>query len=89
MVENKRKRDPIPESFNTVDELDEFWSTHSFADYDDLLRDVHFNIKLDDAQLVSLKPALAREITKRAQQRQMSVDELVNRMLEEKLNEAA
>ncbi len=35
-----------------------------------------------------LKPALARELKKRARERQMSVDALVNSILEEKLKEA-
>jgi len=49
---NKKERDPIPENFETDDELDEFWSTHSFADYDDLFEDVHFNIKLAEGDQV-------------------------------------
>jgi hypothetical protein len=87
MPANKRKRDPIPENFKSVDELDEFWSTHSTADYDDLFKDVHFNIKLEE-EPISLKPTLARELRKRARQRKMSLNDLVNRLLEEKLKEA-
>jgi hypothetical protein len=89
MAENKKTRDPLPENFNSDEELDEFWSTHSTADYDDLFQDVHFNIKLKDDELISLKPKLARELRKRASQRKMSVNDLVNRLLEEKLKEAA
>ncbi len=85
----KKNRDPIPENFKTLDEFDEFWSTHSLADYDDLQRDVHFNIQLDYAETIMLKPALVRELKKRARERQMSVDALVNSILEEKLKEAA
>lgn len=85
----KKNRDPIPENFKTLDEFDEFWSTHSLADYDDLQRDVHFNIQLDYEETIMLKPALVRELKKRARERQMSVDALVNSILEEKLKEAA
>ncbi len=85
---NNKNRDPIPENFKTLDEFDEFWSTHSLADYDDLQRDAHFNIQLDHAETIMLKPALVRELKKRARERQMSVDALVNSILEEKLKEA-
>ncbi len=88
MPVNKKNRDPIPQNFNSVDEFDEFWSTHSTADYDDLFHDVHFNIKLED-EPISLKPAVARALRTRARQQNMSVNDLINVLLEEKLKEAA
>ena len=89
MAGNKRTREPIPENFKTLAEFDEFWSTHSLADYDDLQHDVDFTIKLGRKEMVLLKPKLARELKRRARARKLSVDSLVNRMLEEKLKEAA
>jgi hypothetical protein len=77
------------QNFKALDEFDDFWSTHSLADYDNLQRDIHFNIKLDQEKTISLKPALVRELRKRARQRQTSVDALVNSISEEKLKEAA
>lgn len=88
MIVNKKERDPTPENFETDDELDEFWSTHSFADYDDLFEKVHFNIKLED-EPITPEPPLAAKIRKRASKRKISVNELVNRMLEEQLKQAA
>jgi hypothetical protein len=89
MAENKKTHDPIPANFKTLDEFDEFWSTHSLADYDDLQHDVYFNIRLGNEESITLKPSLARELRKRARQRKLSVDALVNWMLEEKLKETA
>lgn len=89
MPANKKERDPIPENFETDDELDEFWSTHSFADYDDLLTEVHFNIKLEEDELVPVHPDIARELHHRARERKIPFVELVNQMLEEKLQEPA
>ena len=88
MPENRKDRDPIPENFETYEELDEFWSTHSTADYEDLFHEVHFKIMLED-EPIAVKPALVRELRQRARQRQMSVSDLVNQLLEEKLREAA
>jgi predicted DNA-binding ribbon-helix-helix protein len=87
MPGNKKPRDPIPANFKTLDEFDEFWSTHSLADYDDLQRDVHFNIQLDDEKSITLKPPLARALRQRARQRKVSVGALVNQLLEEQLKE--
>jgi hypothetical protein len=52
MAGNKRTRDPIPKNFRTLDEFDEFWTTHSLADYDDLQHDVHFNIQLTSEETI-------------------------------------
>lgn len=88
MPASKKTRDPIPENFETDDELDEFWSTHSTADYPENFREVHFNIKLED-ELVPVKGEIARELAKRARKRKISIGELVNQLLEEKLREPA
>lgn len=89
MPANKKERDPIPENFETDEELDEFWSTHSTADYADLFQEVHFNINLEPPESVPLEPNLARELHKRADQRNIPFVEFVNRILKEKLQEAA
>ncbi|MBI4675742.1 MAG: hypothetical protein HY741_29215 [Chloroflexi bacterium] len=89
MGASKPLRDPIPDRFKSVEEFEEFWSTHSLADYDDIQRDVHFNITLGEDEFVPVKGEIARELAKRARQRKISVSELVNQLLEEKLREPA
>ncbi len=44
MAKNKTRRDPIPREFRTVGELQDFWDTHSVADYDDLFSDVQLEV---------------------------------------------
>jgi len=61
----------------------------SVADYVDLFEDVHFNIKLEQDEMVSVHPNIARELRARARKRKIPFVELVNRWLEEKLKEAA
>jgi len=41
------KRDPIPENFRTIEELWEFWDTHSTADYPEFLEPVRASIRLN------------------------------------------
>lgn len=40
-----KTRDPIPE-FTSLEDIAEFWDTHSTADYDDLTHEVHFVVRL-------------------------------------------
>jgi hypothetical protein len=40
------ERDPLPESFASLEEAGEFWDTHCSADYEDLMEDVPFEIGL-------------------------------------------
>lgn len=89
MDANKTARDPLPERFKTAEEFEEFWNTHSLADYDDIQRDVHFDIQLEPDEMVPVHPDIARELRERARRRKILFVELVNRMLEEKLGEAA
>lgn len=89
MPANKNTLDPIPENFETDDELDEFWTNHSTADCPENFREVHFNIKFDDQEFVPVTGDLARKLAQRARQRKMSVSELMNQMLEEQLKQTA
>ena len=42
-MENMKTRDPIPEC-ETLEEIADFWDTHSTADYDDLKYEVYVDI---------------------------------------------
>ena len=90
MAKNKKRRDPIPREFKTVTELQDFWDTHSVADYDDLFTDVHFDVDLKShTNLVAVEPALMQELVKRAHATGVSTETLVNLWLSKQLREAA
>ena len=58
--EVKEQRDPIPETFASIEEAAEFWDSHSTADYEDLMHDVHFDVDIKRRTfLVSIECALA------------------------------
>ncbi|MDQ3248783.1 MAG: BrnA antitoxin family protein [Chloroflexota bacterium] len=67
--------DPIPE-FETLDEIAEFWDTHSTADYADLTHAVQFEVKLHknakDYATISLLPELSETIQALARARGVS-----------------
>jgi len=42
----KSKKQTLPDQFKNIEEAAEFWDTHSLADYEDLQRDVEFEVEL-------------------------------------------
>lgn len=40
----------LPENFNSVEKLWEFWDTHSSADYEDEMEPVEFEIQLESTK---------------------------------------
>ncbi len=40
------KKDPIPESFDSIEEAGQFWDTHSAADYWDEMEEVEMEFDL-------------------------------------------
>ncbi len=89
MAKSKRTRDAIPQDFKTVEELQEFWDTHSLADYDDLFKDVQFEVDLrSQTNLVAVEPTLMQELVQRAHAMGISTETLVNLWLSKQLREA-
>jgi hypothetical protein len=84
-VKSKSKqRDPIPESFSSIEEAAEFWDTHSIADYWDQTREVK-DVKINLARRrFRVDAKLARKIDRIARQRGVSAETLVNLWLQEK-----
>jgi len=90
MRKGKKQRDPIPENFDSLEEFWAFWDTHSLADYEDLLREVKFEVDIQRRKfLVALEPDLAKAITACAQARGVSSETLINLWLREKVKETA
>ncbi len=90
MPSRKKQRDLMPESFGSLEEAGEFWDTHSTADYDDISREVHFDVDLQRRTfLVPVEGALAKEITTLARREGLELETLVNVWLREKVSAAA
>jgi len=86
MSKGKRKIDPIPEHFNSVEEASDFWDTHSLADYWDQTKEVHFDIEVDEEpRYIVLERGIARQIDYLAVQRKVPSEVIVNVWLKEKL----
>ncbi len=88
MAGNRKRRDPLPIEFKTVQDLQDFWDTHSVADYDDLLEDVQFNVDLRSrSNFVAVEPTLMKELVRRAHSMGVSTETLVNLWLSKQLRE--
>ncbi|MFH1909178.1 MAG: CopG family antitoxin [Chloroflexota bacterium] len=86
-----KTRDPIPE-FETLNEIADFWDTHSTADYEDLTHEVQFEVRLgqtNEIQPIVLLPELSETLQTLARTRGISVETLVNVWLTEKVLELA
>ena len=81
------ERDPLPESFASLEEAGEFWDTHDSADYEDLMEDVTFEIDLTEKPTYYF--AVAKDMVAAlhaiAQQQGVSTQTLINLWLQEKL----
>lgn len=88
MAKNKKQRDSIPESFLGLEEAAEFWDSHSTADYDDLMSDVHFDVDIQHRKfLVPIEGNLAKGIIAISKKEGLVLETLVNLWLKEKLVE--
>ena len=59
---DKKKRDPIPKHFKSIEEAAEFWDSHDLADYWDLTREAHFEVDIQRRVfLTALEPTRSEE----------------------------
>lgn len=85
-MRNRKKRDPIPKHFKSIEEAAEFWDSHDLTDYWDLTREAHFEVDIKRRVfLTALEPQLAKKLTAAAHKQGVSTETLVNVWLTEKL----
>lgn len=88
MKTKKRKIDPLPETFDTIEECAEFWDNHSTMDYPEAfsepieveteLKSRHFEIEIDkDVELF---------LTKKAEKLGTTAEKLANDLLRQNIS---
>jgi hypothetical protein len=83
-------KDVLPESFSTLEELSEFWDTHSTADYEDILEPVDVEIDLSSSKVYCpVAKDLLRQVRRQAREQGVSTETLINLWLQEKLRASA
>ena len=57
MTKKKSVRDPMPAPSASIEEIIEFWDTHSTADYADEMEDVTFDIDIQEEVIIPCPPS--------------------------------
>jgi len=81
-----KKKEPLPEHFDTDEEAGKFWDTHSAADYWDEMEEaeVEFDIK-QHSFLVPINEHTYQLVKKQAEAEHRKVSQLINILLDQQL----
>jgi hypothetical protein len=80
---SKKKRDPIPESFDSLAEAAEFWDTHDSADYEDIMVDVEFEVDIKrHIYFVPVAQSIFGMVREKARSQGVSTETMVNLLLQ-------
>ncbi|CAG0942044.1 hypothetical protein BROC_01698 [Candidatus Brocadiaceae bacterium] len=89
MNENKLTRETSISKAKTLEELGEFWDTHSLDDYWDQTHEVEFEVRAQRRRRVTLDPEVYTRLEAQAHTRGVQLETLVNLWLAERLKESA
>jgi hypothetical protein len=90
MEEKDRKTtDPLPEEFETFEELAEFWDTHDLTDYEESLNPVSLEVVSEPTHeyVITLSSSLNTVMREAQKKEGVSVNTLVNLWIQEKLQQ--
>lgn len=77
----EKEIEPIPEDFVSIEKAQDFWETHDTADYN-FKKVENVNIDIETMTLeIQLKVEIAYKLLKIADEKKISLDELVNALL--------
>lgn len=85
MSENKNTQLTSISQAQTLEEIGEFWDTHSLDDYWDETHEVEFEVRAKQRKRITLEPQLYKQLEAEARIRGVVPETLVNLWLAEKL----
>ena len=87
MKEGRTIRDPLPETFDTLEEMAEFWDTHDLIDYEEYLTPVKMDVAAHPRHeyVISLSDGLNTTLRRVQQQEGVPLNTLINLWVQEKL----
>ena len=89
MSENKDDKFPEISKGRTLDEIADFWDTHSLADYWEETEEVDFTVRAKRRRRVVMDPDVYQQVELEARQRGILPETLINLWVAERLAEAA
>ena len=85
MSENKKKDTTSISHAQTLEEIGEFWDTHSLDDYWDETHEVEFEVRAKQRKRITVEPHIYKQLEAEARLRGVVPETLVNLWLAEKL----
>ncbi len=85
MNENKNTQPSSISQAETLEEIGEFWDTHSLDDYWEKTREIEFEVRAIQRRRVTVEPKIYKELEAEARVRGVVPETLVNLWLAEKL----
>lgn len=85
MSENKDRQITSISQAQTLEEISEFWDTHSLDDYWEETREAEFEVRAKQRRRITLEPEIYKELEAEARLRGVVPETLVNLWLAEKL----
>jgi predicted HicB family RNase H-like nuclease len=82
--ENNAQQTSISQA-RSIEEIADFWDTHSLADYWDQTREVEFEVRAKRRRRITLDPEVYAQIEVQARERGISPETLVNLWVVERL----
>ena len=83
-------RDGLPDDFQTLEEVSDFWDTHSTVDYEEVMEPVDVEIDLSSSKVdCPVAKDLLRLVRRQARQQGVSTETLINLWLQERLRASA
>ncbi len=86
MSANKKKNLTGISKASSLEEVADFWDTHSLADYEVQTHEVEFEVTATQKRKVSLAPAVYEQIEAQAVTKGIQAETLVNLWLSERLH---
>ena len=89
MPKNKRKVEPIPDQFESFDDLAIFWETHDLTDYENKIKEIKYKIAPTPTRqfVLTLSDELTRELRRAVQREGVSMETLINLWVQERLRQ--
>lgn len=86
---NKHTNDPLPEEFESFEELSEFWDTHDLTDYEESLTPVSLEVVAEPTHeyVITLSDTLNVLMREAEKKEGVSMGTLVNMWVQEKLQQ--
>ena len=86
MKENKGEQITSISKAGTLEEIADYWDTHSLADHWDETHEVNFEVRMQRKCRVTLTPEIYKKIEKQALEQGVLPETLVNLWLAERLH---